>query len=120
MSSTTFLSLPCPKCGATMRYTASTPADGSRLHHYACGSADCGARFTLGRDDRLVESIGADRPRVPFTVEGDYVRLQTSGLTLTLVPRSLSGTGEAIVLTEALPGIEAANPHIEFTRVDAD
>ena len=120
MNRATFLSLPCPKCATTMRYAASSPAGSSRLHHYACVSPDCGARFTLGRDDTLTESTGDGRPRVPFTVEGNYIRLQTSGLTLALIPRSFSGTGETVVLNDALPGIEAANPHIEFVRIDLD
>lgn len=120
MSGATFLSLPCPKCGEKMRYAASTPAAGSRLHHYVCTSPDCGARFALDRDDQLNETSGDDRPRVPFTQDGDLVRLQTGGLTLALVPRSLHESGETIVLAEALPGIEAANPHVEFVRADSD
>ena len=122
MSTATFLSLPCPKCGAKMRYAASTPVAGaasaSRLHHYACTSPDCGARFALDRDDQLTETAGTGRPQVSFTQDGDLIRLQTSGLTLALVPRSLQESGETVVLADALPGIEAANPHVEFVRVE--
>jgi hypothetical protein len=107
-----------------MRYAASTPAAGpsssSRLHHYVCTSPDCGTRFALDRDNGLTETDGAGRPQVSFTQDGDLIRLQTSGLTLALVPRSLHEGGETVVLAEALPGIEAANPHVEFVRVEGD
>jgi hypothetical protein len=122
MSTATFLSLPCPKCGVKMRYAASTAADGdasaSRLHHYVCTSPDCGARFALDRNNQLTETGGTGRPQVSFTQDGDFIRLQTTGLTLALVPRSLHESGETVVLAEALPGIEAANPHVEFVRVE--
>ena len=105
-----------------MRYAASTPAEGnapaSRLHHYACTSPDCGARFALDRNNELTETGGTGRPQVSFTEDGDFIRLQTAGLTLALVPRSLHENGETVVLAEAFPGIEAANPHVEFIRVE--
>lgn len=105
-----------------MRYAASTAAEGqasaSRLHHYVCTSPDCGARFALDRDNKLTETGGTGRPQVSFTQDGDFIRLQTTGLTLALVPRSLHESGETVVLAEALPGIEAANPHVEFVRVE--
>ena len=123
MSTATFLSLPCPKCGVRMRYAGSTPStgtvSGSRLHHYVCTSADCSARFTLDRADRLTESDASDRAQVRFTKEGDFIRMQTNGLTLALVPRAI-GSADTLVTVEALPGIEAANPHIEFIQTDAD
>jgi hypothetical protein len=122
MSNATFLTVPCPKCGATMRYAGSTPAadaaSASRLHHYVCTSPDCGARFALDRSNALTETVGSGRPQIPFTQDGDLIRLQTNGLTLALVPRSLNEGGETIVLVDALPGIEAANPHVEFIRVE--
>ena len=124
MSTASFLSLPCPKCGVKMRYASSTsvagPAAATRLHHYVCTSPDCGVRFALDRNNALTESAGSGRPQVSFTVDGELIRLQTSGLTLALVPRSLHEGGETVVLVDALPGIEAANPHVEFIRVNGD